>query len=70
MWVSFDLPVAFAFNGFFLAPAHWRMDQKGEARNWCDHAVQWMDKNQPQNAQLIRFRTEAEELLGIKAKQK
>jgi tetratricopeptide (TPR) repeat protein len=59
-----------AFNGFFLAMAHWQLDQKGEARKWYDRSVQWMEKSQPQNEELRRFRAEAEELLGIKAKQK
>jgi hypothetical protein len=30
--------------------------------------VQWMDKNQPRNEELARFRAEAAELLGMKAK--
>ena len=58
-----------AFNGFFLAMAHWRLDEKDEARKWYDKAVEWMDKNQPQNEELLRFRAEAEELLGLKAEE-
>jgi tetratricopeptide (TPR) repeat protein len=57
-----------ADNGFFLAMAHWQLDQKSEARKWFDRAVKSMVKNQPENAELRRFRAEAEELLGIKAK--
>jgi tetratricopeptide (TPR) repeat protein len=56
-----------AFNGFFLAMAHWQMGHKAEARKWYDQAVQWMDKTQPKNVELNRFRAEAGELLGIKA---
>jgi Flp pilus assembly protein TadD len=56
-----------SFDWFFRAMAHWQMGQKGHARGWYDQAVQWMDKTQPQNAELRRFRAEAEELLGIKA---
>jgi Flp pilus assembly protein TadD len=56
-----------AFDGFFLAMAHWQRGEKEKARTWYGQAVQWMDKNQPQNAELHRFRAEAEELLGIKA---
>jgi tetratricopeptide (TPR) repeat protein len=59
-----------AFNGFFLAMAHWQVADKEKARKWFDQAVEWMEKNQPQNEELRRFRAEAEELLGIKAKQK
>ena len=53
---------------FFLALAHGKLDQKKEARQWYDRAVQWMDQHQPKNEELHRFRTEAEELLGIKKK--
>jgi tetratricopeptide (TPR) repeat protein len=54
---------------FFLAMAHWKLAQKEEARKWYDRAVQWMEKNAPQNEELRRFRAEAEELLGIKRKE-
>jgi Flp pilus assembly protein TadD/serine/threonine protein kinase len=55
-------------NWFFLAMAHWKLGEKEEARTWFDRAVQWMDKNQPGNEELGRFRAEAAELLGMKAK--
>ena len=51
---------------FFLAMARWQLGDKVQARTWYDRAVQWMEKNQPQNDELRRFRQEAEELLGIK----
>jgi WD40 repeat protein len=60
-----------SFDTFFLAMAHWRLDEKEKARQWYDRAVQWMEKNKDQlgNKQwleeLRRFRAEAEELLGI-----
>jgi tetratricopeptide (TPR) repeat protein len=57
-----------SFDWFFLAMAHWQLDQKKEARKWYDQAVAWMDKNQPQNEELRRFRAEAAELLGIEKK--
>ena len=57
-----------SFDWFFLAMAHWQLGEKDEARKWYDQAVQWMEKNQPQDEELRRFRAEAEELLGIKAK--
>jgi tetratricopeptide (TPR) repeat protein len=50
---------------FFLAMAHWQLGDKEQARKLYDQAVVWMDKNQPGNGQLRRFRTEAEELLKI-----
>jgi tetratricopeptide (TPR) repeat protein len=63
-----------AFNGFFLAMARWQMGEKDEARKWFDRSDQWMEKNRPDDAELRRFRAEAEELLGLatetKSKQK
>ncbi len=54
-----------SFDWFFLAMAHWELGHKGEARSWYREAVQWMDKNKPDDDELTRFRTEAAELLGI-----
>jgi tetratricopeptide (TPR) repeat protein len=58
----------FGFNAFFLAMTHWQLDDTGEAREWYDKAVEWMDKNASDNDELLRFRAEAEELLGVKEK--
>jgi serine/threonine-protein kinase len=55
-----------AFNGFFLAMAHWQLGDKVNARSWFDRAVQWMEKRQPQNEELRRFRAEAAELLNVR----
>ena len=49
--------------GFFLAIAYWQLDEKDKARHAYERAVQWMDKNQPKNQELRRFRAEAEELI-------
>jgi len=57
-----------SFNWFFLAMAHWQLGNKEEARKGYDRAVEWLEKNQPQNEELRRFRTEAAELLGVKKK--
>ena len=54
---------SFAF--FFLAMAHWQLDEKDKARAWYDQAVAWMDKKQPQNKELKRFRAETAALLGL-----
>jgi WD40 repeat protein/tetratricopeptide (TPR) repeat protein len=54
-----------SFDWFFLAMAHWQLGNKDEARKWYDQAVQWMDKNQPKDEELKRFRKEAEELLQV-----
>jgi Flp pilus assembly protein TadD len=53
-----------SFDWFFLAMAQWQLGEKDQARQWYDRAVQWMNKNQPQNEELVRFRTAAK-LLGI-----
>jgi Flp pilus assembly protein TadD/serine/threonine protein kinase len=55
---------------FFLAMAHWKLGEKDLARQWYDKAVQWMDKNDPKNDELCRFRSEAAELLGVEKKSK
>jgi tetratricopeptide (TPR) repeat protein len=54
-----------SFNWFFLAMTHWQLGNKEEAGQWYDKAVQWMEKNQPQDEELQRFRAEAAELLGV-----
>jgi hypothetical protein len=56
------------FDWFFLAMGHWKLGQREEARKWYDEAVAWMDKNQPQNEELRRFRAEAAELLSVNKK--
>jgi len=55
-----------SFDWFFLAMAHWQLGEKEKARTRFDQAVQWMDKHQPSDEELRRFRAEAAELLGIK----
>jgi tetratricopeptide (TPR) repeat protein len=57
-----------SFDWFFLAMAHWQLGNKDEARKWYDKAVQWTDKNQPNNEELRRFRAEAAELMGVEKK--
>jgi tetratricopeptide (TPR) repeat protein len=54
-----------AFNYFFLAMARQRLDEKQQARDHYDRAVEWMDKHQPKDEELLRYRAEATELLGI-----
>jgi uncharacterized protein HemY len=51
---------------FFLAMAHWQLGDKTQARSWYDKAVSWMEKNQPKNEELVRFRAEAAALLEVK----
>jgi tetratricopeptide (TPR) repeat protein len=54
-----------AFDGLFLAMAHWQLGRRDEARLWYDRAVQWMDKHVPNHRELRRFRAEAAALLGL-----
>jgi tetratricopeptide (TPR) repeat protein len=54
-----------SFDWFFLAMAHWKLGEKDKAREWYDKAVDWMDKNKPQDEELKRFRAEAAALLGV-----
>ncbi len=53
---------------FFLAMAHWQIGDKEQARKWYDQAVKWMKKNNPNDDELGRFRTEAAALLGVTEK--
>jgi tetratricopeptide (TPR) repeat protein len=50
---------------FFLAMAHGKLNEKEKARSWYDQAVASMDKNEPQNEELKRFRVEAAAMLGL-----
>jgi WD40 repeat protein/serine/threonine protein kinase/tetratricopeptide (TPR) repeat protein len=59
-----------ANDWFFLAMAHSQVGEKPQARSWYDRAVPWMERNQPTNKELLRFRDEAAALLGVKAKKK
>jgi serine/threonine protein kinase/tetratricopeptide (TPR) repeat protein len=54
-----------AWNGFFLAMAHWQRGNQADARQWYERAVQWMEKNNPKDAELRCFREEASKLLGV-----
>jgi tetratricopeptide (TPR) repeat protein len=55
-----------SLDWFFLAMAHWQLGDKGQAREWHDQAVQWLEKNKPQDEELRRFHSEAAELLEVK----
>jgi serine/threonine protein kinase/WD40 repeat protein len=54
-----------SFNSFFLAMANWRLGNREPARERFRQALLLMDKNRPQDDQLVRFRAEAEALLGM-----
>jgi len=50
---------------FFLAMAHWQLGDKNQAAKCYDQAVQAMEKNQPNQHALLRFRREGSALLQI-----
>jgi len=50
---------------WFLAMTHWQLGEQEQARKWYGQAVEWMDKNKPRDEELLRFRDEAEALLGV-----
>jgi tetratricopeptide (TPR) repeat protein/serine/threonine protein kinase len=56
------------FDWFILAMARGQLGEKDKAREWYDKAATWMDKNAPKNEELLRFRAESAELLGLKEK--
>jgi tetratricopeptide (TPR) repeat protein len=51
---------------FVLAMVHCKTAKIGAARKEYDKAVGWMEKNQPQDEELRRFRAEADELMKTK----
>jgi tetratricopeptide (TPR) repeat protein len=51
-------------GGFFLAMTHWRLGNKDEARRAYERAVEW-NKGREADEVVIRFRSEAAELLGV-----
>ncbi len=57
-----------SFDYFFLGMAHWQLGHKEEAYSWYKKANTWMEKFAPKDPELVRFRAEAEELMGIKKK--
>jgi Flp pilus assembly protein TadD len=57
-----------AWNAFFLAMSHWQLGEREQAHKDYEQAVQWMQKKQPNNEELRRFRAEAAELLSVNAK--
>jgi serine/threonine protein kinase/tetratricopeptide (TPR) repeat protein len=52
-----------SFDWLFLAMTHWQLGEKDKAHEWYDKAIEWMDKNQPKDEELRRFRAEAAELM-------
>lgn len=54
-----------AYDGFFLAMACWRLNDRAKSREWNNRAVQWMQSSMADDLELKRFAAEAAELLGV-----
>jgi tetratricopeptide (TPR) repeat protein len=57
-------PGANAFDGYFLAMTLWHQGKRQAARRWLEQAEDWRLRNRPEDLELLRFRTEAEQLVG------
>jgi serine/threonine protein kinase/Flp pilus assembly protein TadD len=55
----------FGHDAFFIAMACWQSGDKLAARRWFAMARLWMERNAPNNEELLRFRAEAAALLGL-----
>jgi tetratricopeptide (TPR) repeat protein len=54
-----------SFDWFFLATIEWQLGNRDQARECYDRAARWMERNRPNDEELIRFRAEAADLLQI-----
>ncbi len=52
-----------SFDWFFLAMSCWQRGEHDRARAWLQKAKDRMDKNAPENRELVRFRSEAAGLI-------
>jgi hypothetical protein len=55
-----------AADAFFFAMAYWQQQDPEHARAWYQRGIKSMEKDGPGDDELVRFRAEAAELLGIK----
>jgi serine/threonine protein kinase len=54
----------FAFDGYFLAMSYWQLGRRDDARQLLETAERWRLGNEPDDVELLRFRAEAEQLIG------
>jgi serine/threonine protein kinase/Tfp pilus assembly protein PilF len=52
------------YDWFFLAMAAWHRDDRDQARAWYRRSVEWMDTHHPLTEAVLRYRAEADALLG------
>lgn len=62
---SLELQGEDSFVLFFLAMAEWQIGKEDGARESYRKAVEWMENQRADDAVLIRFRSEAAELIGV-----
>jgi hypothetical protein len=55
-----------ACDWLFAAMAHARLGHADEAHGYYERAVAWMAEHATEDEELLRFRKEAEAVLGIK----
>jgi serine/threonine protein kinase len=55
-----------AADEFFLAMAYRQVGDERQAREWYGKAVAWMERNRLQDQELLRYRAEAADVLGIR----
>jgi tetratricopeptide (TPR) repeat protein len=56
---------ALGYDGLFLAMAHWRLGHKEDALYWYNRAIAWIETHDRKNQEFVRFRAEAEALIGL-----
>jgi tetratricopeptide (TPR) repeat protein len=54
-----------AFDWLFLSMAHWQLGHRDQARTWYEKGMAWMNTNRSKDEELLRFRAEATQLLGV-----
>ena len=54
----------FAFDGFFLAMTLWQTGEQEPARQLFLKSEEWRLRHEPDDVELLRFRAEAEQLIG------
>jgi tetratricopeptide (TPR) repeat protein len=56
-----------AYDGFFLGMVMWQLGDEQASREWLSKAETWRLHNRPDDCELLRFRAEAEALVGPSA---
>jgi Tfp pilus assembly protein PilF len=57
-----------SFDWFFLAMIHSRLGDQTRAHEWYDRASDWMERECPEDEELLRFREEADQVMGEQEK--